>query len=315
AEGYAPIVGSGFNSTVLHYAHPVNQVKDGDVVVLDVGGQYSGYVADITRTLPANGKFTPRQREIYEVVLGAQNAVLAALKPGMSMGGRGENSLGRIATEYMNAHGKDKNGEALGKYFIHGLGHHIGLYVHDVGPPRPLEPGMVVTIEPGIYIPDENLGVRIEDIVLITETGYKLLTERLPRTVEAVERAMASGKSVGLPAVIAANVPFYPPLARQARISGVVELRISTDGTAVSGVQVESGHPILAAAAVGNARTWQFRKHTPLIFKSAFRFQVLAAPDCQIDSGVVQLRLPTEVEISAKPVITCDPAEVRALKQ
>ncbi|MGH9817016.1 MAG: aminopeptidase P N-terminal domain-containing protein [Candidatus Acidiferrales bacterium] len=192
AEGYAPIVGSGFNSTVLHYAHPVNQVKDGDVVVLDVGGQYSGYVADITRTLPANGKFTPRQREIYEVVLGAQNAVLAALKPGMSMGGRGENSLVRIATEYMNAHGKDKNGEALGKYFIHGLGHHIGLYVHDVGPPRPLEPGMVVTIEPGIYIPEENLGVRIEDIVLITETGYKLLTQRLPRTADAVEKVMGA---------------------------------------------------------------------------------------------------------------------------
>lgn len=194
AEGYAPIVGSGFNSTVLHYAHPVSQIKDGDVVVLDVGGQYSGYVADITRTLPANGKFTPRQREIYEVVLGAQNAVLSALKPGMSMGGRGENSLGRIATEYMNAHGKDKNGEALGKYFIHGLGHHIGLNVHDVGPPRPLEPGMVLTIEPGIYIPDENLGVRIEDIVLITETGYKLLTERLPRTADAVEKVMADAK-------------------------------------------------------------------------------------------------------------------------
>jgi Xaa-Pro aminopeptidase len=192
-EAYAPIVGSGFNSTVLHYSMPVNQIKDGDVIVLDVGAQCSGYAADITRTLPASGKFSPRQREIYEIVLGAQSAVLAALKPGMTMG-LGPNGLGQIATDYINSHGKDKNGEPLGKYFIHGLGHHVGLYVHDPGPPRPLEPGMIVTIEPGIYIPEENLGVRIEDMVLITETGYKLMTARLPRTVEDVERTMADGK-------------------------------------------------------------------------------------------------------------------------
>lgn len=192
-EAYAPILGSGFNSTVLHYSMPVNQIKDGDVVVLDVGAQCNGYAADITRTLPANGKFSPRQREIYEIVLGAQNAVLAALKPGMTMG-RGEKGLGQIATDYINSNGKDRNGEPLGKYFIHGLGHHVGLNVHDPGPQRPLEPGMVVTIEPGIYIPEENLGVRIEDMVLITETGYELLTARLPRTVEDVERTMAEAK-------------------------------------------------------------------------------------------------------------------------
>lgn len=192
-EAYAPIVGSGFNSTVLHYSMPVNQIKDGDVIVLDVGAQCSGYAADITRTLPASGKFSPRQREIYEIVLGAQNAVLAALKPGMTMG-RGPNGLGQIAMDYINSHGKDKNGEPLGKYFIHGLGHHVGLHVHDPGPPRPLEPGMIVTIEPGIYIPEENLGVRIEDMVLITETGYKLMTARLPRTIEDVERTMAEAR-------------------------------------------------------------------------------------------------------------------------
>jgi len=193
-EGYAPIVGAAFNSTVLHYSMPVNQIKDGDIIVLDVGAKCDGYVADITRTLPANGKFTPRQREIYEIVLGAQDAVFAAMKPGMTMGGQGENSLGRIATDYINSHGKDRNGDPLGKYFIHGLGHHIGLYVHDPGPPRPLEPGMVLTVEPGIYIPEENLGVRIEDIVLITETGYRLLTARLPRTVEDVEKEMARAR-------------------------------------------------------------------------------------------------------------------------
>jgi len=194
-EAYAPIVGTGFNSTILHYAGLRDPIRDGDAVVLDVAGQYSGYSADITRTLPANGKFTPRQREIYEIVLGAQNAALAALKPGMSFARTGPNSLYLIAYEYINTHGKDKEGRPLGRYFIHGLGHHIGLNVHDAGDPnRPLEPGMVVTVEPGIYIPEENLGVRIEDDALITETGYKLLTARLPRTIEEIEKLMAEAQ-------------------------------------------------------------------------------------------------------------------------
>ncbi len=194
-EAYAPIVGTGFNSTILHYSGLREQIRDGDVVVLDVGGQYSGYSADITRTLPANGKFTPRQREIYEIVLGAQNAALAALKPGMSFARTGQNSLYRIAYDYINTHGKDKQGHSLGRYFIHGLGHHIGLEVHDAGDPnRPLEPGMVVTVEPGIYLPEEGLGVRIEDDVLVTETGYKLLSARLPRTVEEIEKLMAEAQ-------------------------------------------------------------------------------------------------------------------------
>jgi len=195
-EAYSPIVGSGFNSTVLHYNKLDRRIEDGDIVVLDVAGQYSGYAADITRTLPANGKFTPRQREIYEIVLGAQNAALAALKPGMTITGQGQNSLQRIATEYINSHGKDKEGHPLGRYYIHGLSHHIGLNVHDAsGPSRPLEPGMVITIEPGIYIPEENLGVRIEDDVLVTPTGYVLLTARLPRSLDEVEKIMAEGKA------------------------------------------------------------------------------------------------------------------------
>jgi Xaa-Pro aminopeptidase len=195
-EAYAPIVGSGFNSTVLHYNKLDRRIEDGDIIVLDVAGQYSGYAADITRTLPANGKFTPRQREIYEIVLGAQNAALAGLKPGMTIGGQGANSLQRIATEYINSLGKDKEGRTLGRYYIHGLSHHIGLDVHDAsGPARPLEPGMVITMEPGIYIPEENLGVRIEDEVLVTADGYKLLTARLPRLPDEVEKIMAEGKA------------------------------------------------------------------------------------------------------------------------
>jgi Xaa-Pro aminopeptidase len=193
AEGYAPIVGTGFNSTILHYDKLSQRMGPGDVVVLDVGAQYAGYSADITRTFPANGKFSPRQREIYDIVLGAQNAALAACKPGATFAKDGPNSLFRIAYDYINSHGRDQRGDRLGKYFIHGLGHHIGLDVHDAGEAfRPLEPGMVVTIEPGIYIPEEKLGVRIEDDVLVTPTGCQLLSERLPRTADEIERIMAA---------------------------------------------------------------------------------------------------------------------------
>jgi Xaa-Pro aminopeptidase len=194
AEAYAPIVGAGPNSTALHYDNLGRKIQDGDIVVMDVGAQYSGYAADITRTVPANGKFTPRQREIYEIVLGAQNAALAALKPGADMCRKGKQSLFKIAYDYINTHGKDLHGKPLGQYFIHGLGHNIGLDVHDPGDScAQLKPGQVVTIEPGIYIPEENLGVRIEDDVLITETGYELLSSKLPRTADEIEKIMAEG--------------------------------------------------------------------------------------------------------------------------
>ncbi len=199
-EAYSPIVGTGLHSTVLHFNELDAQIQDGDVVLLDVGAQCSGYAADVTRTLPANGHFTDRQREIYEVVLGAQNAVLAAIKPGMTLGRGGANSLFQIAYNYMNSHGTDREGQHLGRYFIHGLGHHIGLDVHDAGDPdRPLEAGMVVTVEPGLYLPEEKIGVRIEDDVLITPTGYQLLTERLPRSVDAIEAVMRSRDPLAKP--------------------------------------------------------------------------------------------------------------------
>jgi Xaa-Pro aminopeptidase len=188
---YSPIVGAGFNSTILHYAANSSRMDDGQLLLMDVGGEYSMYAADITRTIPISGKFTPRQREIYDIVLGAQNAALAAVKPGMSLARTGPNSLHRIAYEYINSHGRDREGNALGKYFIHGLSHHVGLEVHDgVSPDTPLAPGMVITLEPGIYIPEENIGVRIEDMVLVTETGFRLLTAALPRGPDEIERAM-----------------------------------------------------------------------------------------------------------------------------
>lgn len=193
---YAPIVGSGFYSTVLHYSQDSNTMKAGDVVVIDAGGEYSMYAADITRTLPVNGRFTPRQREIYDIVLGAQQAAVAAFQSGKSNLKRNSNdpnSLYKVAYEYINTHGKDLHGEPLGKYFIHGLGHYIGLNVHDAGDyDVPLGPGMAFTIEPGIYIPEENLGVRIEDDYYVDASGKLInLSGALPSKAEDVEKAMA----------------------------------------------------------------------------------------------------------------------------
>ena len=188
---YPPIVGSGFFSTVLHYDQDWNQMQAGDVVVMDVAGSYSGYAADITRTLPVNGHFTPRQREIYEIVLGAQNAGLAAARPGVYIGRHGAKGLNEIAYDYINSHGKDLHGHRLGEYFIHGLSHPIGLNVHDpLDYNRALEPGMVITMEPGIYLPEEKIGVRIEDDILITPVGNELLTRELPRSPDEIEKLM-----------------------------------------------------------------------------------------------------------------------------
>jgi len=193
---YAPIVGSGFYSTVLHYSENVNTIKDGDVVVMDVAGEYSMYASDITRTVPSNGKFTARQREIYDIVLGAQQAAIQSFKAGVStLRGDGPNSLYKIAMDYINSHGKDKHGQPLGKYFIHGLSHFVGLNVHDVGDSsQPLKPGMVFTIEPGIYLPEENLGVRIEDMFWVNPQGELVnLSATLPRTADQVEQEMTKG--------------------------------------------------------------------------------------------------------------------------
>jgi Xaa-Pro aminopeptidase len=191
---YAPIVGSGHNSTVLHYSENTNTMKSGDVVVIDAAGEYSMYAADITRTLPINGHFTARQKEIYEIVRGAQEAAMAAFQSGKSMlVGDGDNSLNKVARDYIKTHGKDLHGQPLDQYFIHGLGHYIGLNVHDPGDYKvPLGPGMAFTIEPGIYIPEENIGVRIEDDFLVGEDGKLIkLSGALPSKAEDVEKAMA----------------------------------------------------------------------------------------------------------------------------
>jgi Xaa-Pro aminopeptidase len=193
---YSPIVGSGLNSTVLHYSEDSATMQAGDVVVIDAAGEYSMYASDITRTLPISGKFTPRQREIYDIVLGAQQAAMDAFQSGKSTLRPGPNSLQKVASDYINTHGKDSHGDPLGKYFIHGLGHYVGLYVHDANDyDVPLAPGSVFTIEPGIYIPEEKLGVRIEDMYYVDPSGKLIkLSAGLPSKADDVERIMA-GKS------------------------------------------------------------------------------------------------------------------------
>lgn len=184
-SAYPPIVGSGPNSVLLHYNVNERRMDAGEVLLMDVAGEFDGYAADITRTVPVNGKFSARQREIYDLVLSAQAAAISACKPGMRIGKKDPQSLYQVAYDYFESHGK------VGKYFTHGLSHHIGLDVHDPFDPQlPLAPGHVITIEPGLYIPEENLGVRIEDMVLVTETGCRVLTNQLPSKASAVESAL-----------------------------------------------------------------------------------------------------------------------------
>ncbi len=185
---YSTIVGSGPNSTVLHYSANQRRMDRGEMVVMDAAAECDSYASDITRSVPVGGKFTPREREIYSIVLGAQKAAIAALKPGMRLSGEGE-TLTKIAKDYMDAHGKDLHGAGLGKYMIHGIGHQVGIDVHDPNIDGPLEAGMVVTIEPGIYLDEEHIGVRIEDVALVTEHGARVLSAALAKEPDEIEKA------------------------------------------------------------------------------------------------------------------------------
>ncbi len=189
SNAYDPIVGSGPNGITLHYRENSRRMEAGELVLMDVGAQCAAYATDITRTVPVSGKFSPRQREIYDIVLGAQKAVLAAVKPGATLP-----QLTQIAREYLNSHGKDSKGGPLGKYLTHRVSHGVGLEVHDYPRARstdPLQAGMVIAIEPGLYIPEENIGIRIEDTVLVTEHGPRVLSGALPKEAAEIEKAMA----------------------------------------------------------------------------------------------------------------------------
>jgi Xaa-Pro aminopeptidase len=179
STAFPTIAGSGVNSTVLHYRANDRELADGDMMCVDSGATFAGYAADITRTVPVNGKFTPRQREVYEVVLKAELAAIKATRPGATFA-----QIDAVARKIITQAG-------FGDYFIHSIGHHLGLETHDASPDTPLKAGAVVTIEPGIYIPDEAIGVRIEDDILVTKDGARNLSVRIPKTVAAVEKAMA----------------------------------------------------------------------------------------------------------------------------
>lgn len=176
---YRTIAGAGLNATVLHY-HANNQVlKDGDLVVLDSGAAFNGYASDVTRTYPVGGRFSPRQRELYEIVLRSLDAGIKACRAGAT--------LASIDSACRTVIKKAGYGDA----FIHGAGHHLGLEVHDCSPDGPLPDGAVVTVEPGIYLPSESIGIRIEDDIVCTKRGPVNLTGSIPKQIADIERLMA----------------------------------------------------------------------------------------------------------------------------
>jgi Xaa-Pro aminopeptidase len=179
---YPSIVGGGPDGCVLHYPDDDRAVEDGELVLIDAGAEYDHYATDVTRTFPVSGKFTPEQRRVYDTVLKAQNAALAKVRPGVTW------------RELQNAANKVMADAGYYEYFIHGIGHHVGLEVHDLEALRyePIAEGSVITIEPGIYMPEKKIGVRIEDTLVVTKSGPKLLSAALPRDPDEIERLMAN---------------------------------------------------------------------------------------------------------------------------
>ena len=189
-HGFDPIVASGENATILHYVKNDNVLKKGDLLLIDTGGEYKMYSGDITRVYPVNGKFSDRQKECYQAVLDVNMAFIRELKPGCSwdeLYRRADEIAGEI---YYQSGFIDDPRKHL-KVMYHKIGHFLGLDIHDVGKPDvPMEPGTVITVEPGLYLPDEGIGIRIEDNVLLTETGCTVLSDNIPREIEEIESLM-----------------------------------------------------------------------------------------------------------------------------
>lgn len=186
-HAFLPIVASGVNGTVLHYTQNNSVLKDGDLVVIDIGAQYEHYCADVTRTYPVSGAFSKRQKELYEIVLETQRYIETCARPGVWLNNKEkpEESLNHLAQMFFAQKG-------YAQYFPHGIGHYLGLDTHDVGDYNvPLQVGDVITIEPGIYIAEEKIGIRIEDDYLITKTGVICLTDALPKDPVEIEEMMS----------------------------------------------------------------------------------------------------------------------------
>ena len=198
---YTPIIASGNNANVLHYVVNNEQCKDGDMVLMDAAAEYANYSSDLTRTVPVNGKFTKRQKEVYEAVLKVKNEATKMLVPG-TLWAEYHKECGKLMTSELLALGlldkadvqnEDKDWPAYKKYFMHGTSHHIGLDTHDYGALKtPMKANMVFTVEPGIYIPKEKLGIRLEDDVVIQNSGAPFnLMKNIPIEVEEIEELMA----------------------------------------------------------------------------------------------------------------------------
>jgi len=196
---YEPIIGGGSNSCVLHYLDNNRDLKDGDVLLTDAGAEYAGYNADMTRTIPVNGKFTARQKQVYDAVLRVKNAATDLLKPGnqvpeyhTEVGKIMEKELADLGLITMNdIKNENPDWPAYKKYFMHGTSHHLGIDVHDTASVyKVFEPGMVLTVEPGIYIPEEHLGIRLEDDIVITGNEPVNLMKNIPIEAEEIEELM-----------------------------------------------------------------------------------------------------------------------------
>jgi len=197
---YTPIIASGNNANVLHYIENNNQCKDGDLILMDVGAEYANYSSDMTRTVPVNGKFTERQRQVYEAVLRVKNEATNMLVPG-TLWAEYHIEVGKVMTSELiglglldkaDVQNENKDWPAYKKYFMHGTSHHMGLDTHDYGALKtPMKPNMVFTVEPGIYIPDEKMGIRLEDDVVIKEKGTPFnLMQNIPIEVDEIEDLM-----------------------------------------------------------------------------------------------------------------------------
>ncbi|OOR17026.1 MULTISPECIES: aminopeptidase P family protein [Bacillus cereus group] len=190
-HAFNTILASGKNATVLHYEDNDAQIQNGDLVLLDLGAQKDYYNADISYTFPASGTFSSRQKQIYNIVLKALKETTELLKPGLKFTALNEHTK-KVLAEECKAIGLIQEDEELSKYYYHGVSHFLGLDTHDVGTykDRVLEEGMVITIEPGLYIEEESIGIRIEDDILITKDGYENLSKDIIRTVEEIEELM-----------------------------------------------------------------------------------------------------------------------------
>lgn len=190
--GFQTIVASGINACTLHYESNERAIKDGDLVLVDTGADYCHYTADITRTFPAGGTFSARQKEVYQKVLDAQKKTIALVKPGITLAELNNQTREMLVTACRDIGLKQEKYEEYYTYVKHGVSHHLGLDAHDVIELRdgPLAAGQVITVEPGLYLAGESLGIRIEDDVLVTEGGCEVLSKDIPKEIAEIEALM-----------------------------------------------------------------------------------------------------------------------------